>query len=332
VALFLFGLGAYHAWRIAGTDPDHTGLWLATMIAGFLFIGQALLLGHTRSAPGPLRYAVLYESSWRLAVETALCGLFALLIWGVWSVCESRLASQTRIGLFSQIDILLVTFSFAVAAQLRTGALLHLLKRGSVIFFTAALPLAIFSATVTILVCSLGHWQPPLALCGFEGLLLVVGINASYRGGGEWRSHWRRRTEFLAAFLLPLLAALAALALQTRIAQFGFTAPRVIATAGVLLLWAYALTYAGAAVISLSGGRWMERIERVNLAMAFVAMSLIATLASPLGDPVRLAVANQNWRLAHGRVAPQTFDYAYLRRSGLRFGRDLLTALAKQKN
>ena len=46
--------------------------------------------------------------------------------------------------------------------------------------------------------------------------------------------------------------------------------------------------------------RWMERIERANLAMAFVAMSLFATLASPLGDPVRLAVANQNWRMAHG--------------------------------
>lgn len=98
----------------------------------------------------------------------------------------------------------------------------------------------------------------------------------------------------------------------------------MIATACVLLLWAYALTYAGAALISLSGGRWMERIERANLAMAFVAMSLFATLASPLGDPVRLAVANQNWRMAHGRVAPQAFDTGYLRRSGLRFGRDVL--------
>jgi len=92
----------------------------------------------------------------------------------------------------------------------------------------------------------------------------------------------------------------------------------------MLLFIAYALTYAGAALISLGGGRWMARIERANLTMAFVIMSLFATLASPLGDPVRLAVANQNWRMLHGRVAPETFDYAYLRQSGLRFGRAVL--------
>ena len=91
---------------------------------------------------------------------------------------------------------------------------------------------------------------------------------------------------------------------------------------GFILL--YALAYAGAALISLSGGRWMARIERTNLTMAFVVMSLFATLASPLGDPVRLAVANQNWRMLHGRVAPEAFDYAYLRHSGLRFGRAVL--------
>ena len=90
------------------------------------------------------------------------------------------------------------------------------------------------------------------------------------------------------------------------------------------LFIAYALTYAGAALLSLGGGRWMERIESVNLPLAFVVMSLCATLASPLGDPVRLAVANQNWRMLHGRIAPEAFDYAYLRHSGLRFGRAVL--------
>jgi len=326
-ALGLAGLGVYHDWRVAGADPDHAALWLVIPITGFLFIGQALLLGHARSAPGSLRYAVLYESTWRLMVEVFLCGLFAFFVWTVWRICENWLPLQARPQ--SGFAIPLVTFSLAVASQLRAGTLLHLLKRVSVILFTTALPVVILSATVTILVSSLGHWQPPMALCGLQGLLLVVGINASYRGGGEWRPQWRRRVEFLAAFLLPLLAALAALALQTRVALFGFTAPRVIATACVLLLCAYAFAYAGAALISLSGGRWMERIERINLAMAFVAMSLLATLASPLGDPVRLAVANQNWRM--GQVAPEAFDYGYLRQSGLRFGRDVLTRLPKQE-
>ena len=323
VALGLIGLGAYHAWRIAGAESDHAGLWLAAMIAIFLFIGQALLLGQARSAPGPLRYAVLYESSWRLTVEILLCGLFALL---VWSACKfgSHLLAPQADSMPRWFAIPLTTFSFAAASQMRAGALLHLLKRSAVILSTATLPPLILSATITILFGALSHWQPSLLLCGLQGLLLVIGINASYRGGHEWRPLWRRYAEFLAACLLPPLALLGALAIQSRTAQYGFTGPRIIAMACMMLFIAYALTYAGAALLSLGGGRWMERIESVNLPMAFVVMSLIATLASPLGDPVRLAVANQNWRMLHGRVAPEAFDYAYLRHSGLKFGRAVL--------
>jgi hypothetical protein len=320
-AIGLAGLGAYHAWRIAGADPNHAGLWLAVMIAVFLFVGQALLLGHARSTP--LRYAVLYESSWRLAVETLLCGLFALCVWSACKFGGALLFAQSA-PLPLWFAVPLTTFSLAVASQLRAGALLHLLKRSAVMFFTALLPLLILSATITILFGALSRWQPPLALCGLQGLLLVIGINASYRGGGEWRPLWRRRAEFLAAFLLPPLALLGVLAMHARAAQYGFTGPRIIAMACMLLFIAYALTYAGAALISLGGGRWMERIESVNLPMAFVVMALCTTLASPLGDPVRLAVANQNWRMLHGRIAPDAFDYDYLRHSGLRFGRAVL--------
>jgi hypothetical protein len=143
---------------------------------------------------------------------------------------------------------------------------------------------------------------------------------------------WRRRLELAGALLLLPLALCAAIALPARIAQLGYTAPRVIAMACVLMLSAYAVSYACAALISLSGGRWMERIEHINLAMAFVALSLVAALASPLADPVRLAVASQNWRIMQAKVAPEAFDFTYLRNGGLRFGHDVLTQLSTQKS
>ena len=326
-AFGLAGLGVYHHWRIAGADADHSGLWLAGLVAVFLFIGQSLLLGDARSGPGPVRYAVLYESSWRLAIEVTLCGLFALLAWGLWTVCTGWLHMSTPLSSLA-CTIPVVTLSLAVAAQWRAGPMLHLLKRVSVIGFTAILPLAILFATGILLFGSLSRWRPPVALCAAMCVLLITAINASYRGGGEWRPHWRRWLEFTGANLLLPLAVLAGLALQLRVAQFGFTAPRVLAMACVLLLSAYGLAYAGAALISLGGGLWMQRLEGANLLMAFVSLSLIATLASPLGDPVRPAVASQNWRLMHGRVAPQAFDYAYLRNSGLRFGREVLAGMA----
>ncbi len=320
-------LGVYHHWRIGAADAGHAGLWTALLVSIFLFIGQALLLGHARNAPGPLRYAVLYEASWRLAAEAILCGVFALAVWSLWNLAETSLVQRDLYPLFSRLGIVLATSSFALAAQLRTGPMLHVMKRGAVIALTASFPVLILAASATLLVGFFGRWQPPFALCAVEGLGLLLAINASYRGGEEWRPQWRRRAEFASAFLLLPLAVFAGLALQARVAQFGFTAPRVIAMAALFLLAAYALVYAGAALISLGGGRWMERIETVNLAMAFVVLSLAGILMSPMGDPVRLAVAEQAWRAS--RTAPEKFDYAYLHRSGLRFGDSALNAMAR---
>lgn len=327
----LAGLGIYHHWRLDGADAGHAGLWLAGLVSLFLLIGQMLILSHARSGPGPLRYSVLYESSWRLVIEVALCAFVALLVWAAWIACEDQLHLVAAFSPPSYLATPLITLSLAAAAQFRAGPTLHILKRGTVMAFTAALPLTIFLAAFTILFASRGLWRVPFAAAGLEGLLLVVAINASYRSGSEWRPLWRRRAEFAGAVLLVPMTILAAGALQARIAQFGYTAPRVVALAALLLFSAYALAYVGAAVISLGGGRWMERIETANLLMAFVALSLSAALASPLADPVRLAVASQNWRIAHGRVAPEVFDYAYLRNSGLRFGHDVLTRMARGK-
>jgi len=102
----------------------------------------------------------------------------------------------------------------------------------------------------------------------------------------------------------------------------------VVAAALVLLLSAYALAYAGAALISLGGGRAMERLETGNRVMAFVVISMMAAMVTPLADPVRLAAEEQSWRLAHGAVTPGKFDYTWLRKSGLRFGHDALRQLA----
>jgi hypothetical protein len=331
-AIGLTGLGAYHHWRISGVDAAHSGLWLAAMIMVFLFVGQSLFLGHARNGPGPARYAALYESSWKLLVETLLCGMAALLAWALSSVVESVLR-PIRTGLpLAYLAAPLVTLSLAVAAQFCGRGLLHLLERGLTLAFTILLPPLLPLTTFTLLFWVLRGGVPPLGLTAAEGLLLVIAINASYRGGGEWRSMWRRRLEFMGALLLLPLALCAAIALQARIAELGYTAPRVVAMACVLMLSAYAVAYACAALISLSGGRWMERLEHINLAMAFVGLTLVAALASPLADPVRLAVASQNWRIMQGKVAPEAFDFTYLRNGGLRFGHDVLTRLAVEKS
>lgn len=327
-ALGLILLGAYHHWRIAGAEAGSSGLWLAALVGIFLFTGQSLLLGQARSRSEPLAYTAFYEASWRLAAETGLCGALALAAWSVWNLGMKAFASGSPHPLLSRLDIVAVTLSLALAAQLRPGPLLHVLKRAAVIVLTASLPALLLAATGALLFIFFGGWQPPFMLCAALGLALVLAINGSYRSGQEWRPQWRRHAEFIAAFLLLPLAGFAAAALHARTAELGFTAPRVMALAAILLLAAYALAYMGTALISLGGGRWMERIETANLLMAFVVLSVTVLLASPLGDPVRLAVAEQNWRAT--RTPPERFDFGYLRQSGLRFGHAALDAMVHE--
>jgi len=170
---------------------------------------------------------------------------------------------------------------------------------------TTSLPALVLVAVLEILIWSLIGWLPPLVFTAGAALLVIVAINASYRDG-DWRPVWRRRLEVAGAVLLLPLAILAGMALAARVMAFGFTANRVMAAALVLLLAAYALAYLAAALISLGGGRSMERIETANLAMA-----------------------EQSWRLTHRAVTPGKFDDLYLSRSGLRFGHEALETLRR---
>ncbi len=328
----LAGLGAYHHWRSAGAIAGHSGLWLAAMAGILLFMGQSLLLGEARNGPGPLRYARVFESSWALAIQILVCGLFALSIGLGLTAGLGWLEARSIVSIPDFVPVPAVTMSAALAAHVTGLRQMRKAVPGLAWLFAASLPVLLVLISFTTMIWGLAHWQPPFLLCAIEGLVLILSINASYRGGAHWRPQWRRWLEFAGAILLPAPAAMASLSLLSRIGEFGFTAPRVAAVALVMLLWAYSVTYIVAALISLGGGRWMQRLESANLLMAFVALSLIAALASPLADPVRLAVANQAWRIRHGEIAPSRFDYGYLRKSGLRFGHVLLEELARGRN
>ena len=314
ITLALVGLGVYQHWRAAG-DTSLVAFWPTAAAAIFLFVGQSLLLAHADG--GPLQYRALYESSWGLAIQLVLGSLCGACLWTI-----PLIFPVTEFAILP-VMALATALVFQFADRVTFAEI-----EGAVTFVSTGVVLILISfSTFAALFWSLTRWLPPFALSAAAGLLMVVSINASYRNG-DWRPGWRRRLEFSGAILLLPLAALCLMALWSRVASFGFTGPRVIALALALLLAAYALAYAGAALISLGGGRAMERLEIANLMMAFVVMAVMAAIASPLADPVRLAVAEQSWRLTHAAVAPGKFDYAYLRNSGLRFGHEALKHLA----
>jgi hypothetical protein len=151
---------------------------------------------------------------------------------------------------------------------------------------------------------------------------LLLGINASH-GIGQDRPAWRQKTEFASALAMAPLLLLGMMALHLRVAQLGWTSPRIFAAVCLAVLSLYALAYTASALLSLGGGRWMQDIEIANVAMAVGILILLAALASPVADPLRLAAQSQVARLQPGQRTPADFDFAYLKSSS-RFGRQAL--------
>ena len=324
--VLLAAAGAYHHWRTLSSDSGHPGLALLALTTLFLFIGQSLAQAGAKDYPAHCR------SAWRLAIRIVLCLLFAGLAWAAAGAGLGFVREHSPGAIFAPLVIPFVAVSAALAAQLTGERLLGALQEGVMFVFTMALPVVLLLGIAVAALGAMGRWQPSFAVCAALGLLLVVCINASYRDGTSWRPYWRQRAEFIGSLVLVPLTLLAAFALATRIQQYGWTDMRIFAVAGILLLAGYALCYAASALISLGGGGWMQRLEGSNLAMAFAGLTLVAVLASPIADPVRLAVASQSFRLDEHRVAADAFDFIWLRDHGLRFGHEALTKMAEHKS
>jgi hypothetical protein len=160
---------------------------------------------------------------------------------------------------------------------------------------------------------------------------LIVLINAAYQDGDAERKPMRilRLAASLGGLMLLPIVALAGYAVYLRIAQYGWTADRISAVACVTVAATYAIGYAIAALWSKE---WFKPVERWNFAVALLVLAVIATLLSPLIDPMCIGVASQLARLESGKVAPEKFDFWYLHNEGGRFGKAALERLTTSKN
>jgi len=123
---------------------------------------------------------------------------------------------------------------------------------------------------------------------------------------------------------LVALVGLAIYALKLRIDQYGWTISRVHAAACALIALCYALGYAWAA---LDRGAWLRPVAPVNVLTSYVTLALLVALFTPIADPARLAVASQVDRLLSGRIAPDAFDFRFLRFQSTVYGRSALARL-----
>ena len=322
---------------------DGLAIWPSPLLVVFaavgLFIAHALVVAGDAERRVIATYPAYFDAAWKHGVQLALSFLFVGLFWVV---------LELGAGLFKLIDLdflrrLIEHRWFALpATTLALACALHVTDARAGIV-----------RGIRVLVLTLLSWLLPLmALFGlgflaslpFTGLTplwgtrfatalllsaaatLICLVNATYQDGAAEHAPPRalRYAGSLAALLPAPLVAIAAYALALRVIQHGWTSDRIIATACLVVGACYAVGYAWAV---LRPGPWLARIAGCNIATAFVILAVLLALFTPIADPARLAVASQLARLEAGTIAPDKFDFAFLRFDGARYGRAALEKL-----
>jgi hypothetical protein len=338
VACVLASLGLYHYWRSQTLDAPHSGQALIILSALVLVIAQTLLRAALRDGKPLARYATTSDTTWTLAARLVVWAMVTGTAWAIFGSGNSLLNwlrahyPAWHLSIDPQIVILPLVGAASAAAFDLTNAQSFTRRAARKILVTCctvALPMLVLVCAAA-LVAHIVFAPLSLAMALGLALLLVIAVNASYRDGAP-RERVRRACEFAAAVLILGLVAVAAFALGARVAAFGWTAGRIYACAGILALGLYGAAYVAAGLIGLGGGRWMQRIEAANIALALILLAAAIALATPLADPLQMAVRTQAARLESGRVDPALFDFAWLRRAG-RFGTAALAAMTHSSN
>ncbi|UTH74926.1 DUF4153 domain-containing protein [Chromobacterium sp. IIBBL 290-4] len=348
LAAVLAVIGAHDHWRVGAPlvqmPQDNLPAPLSILGASlFLLIAWPLIQAKESERRWLAPYAVYFDGAWKFALQLLFSSLFVGVFWlvllvGAWLFYLVKI--DYLFQLFTQPWFALPASSLALAAGL------HLTDvRPGIIRGIRSLALTLLSCLLPLLTLLIGAFLAQLPFTGLQNLwktgyaatlllssagLLIFLLNSAYQdGAGERPKRVQLISMRLACLLLSPLSGLAAYALALRIVQHGWTPGRVLAVAGSLICICYALGYGWAA---LRRSQRLEGLAFVNIATAWLTLFLLAALLSPLADPVQISVASQMARLQAGRVAPDRFDFDFLRSQGMRYGHEALLKLQSDAN
>jgi hypothetical protein len=339
VATVLTAILAVHAaWT--GAEPARLG---AGPLSPPIFIAAAALLFIAHHLVQPAEavrrpvapYADYFDLAWtnavRLVLSLAFTGAFWLLLFlagalfkliGVEAI--QKLIGETAFAFPATGLMFAAAVHMAVQLTEARAGLVRGVRTVGLILLAWLSPLMVviaagFLATLPFTgLAPLWGTKAATALLLSAAAALVALINAAYQDGVEPPHLVPRLAARIASLLLIPIVVLAAYALWLRIGQYGLTPDRVFAAAYLVVAAGFTVGYA---VAALRPGAWMKTLEPTNLIMAAVSVLLLIALFTPIADPARLSVGSQVKRLETGKVAPEKFDFQFLRFEGGVYGR-----------
>lgn len=320
-----------------------------------LFAAAALFIGHHLVLPADLErrwiaaFPTYFDTAWKAGVQLVLSIGFTGALWillflgaALFNVIGLKFLQDLITRDWFSIPVTCVTFALAVhLTDVRDG-----LIRG-----VRSVVLMLLSWLLLLMTVLAGGFLAALPFTGLQGLwetgsatalvlsaaaALIVLINTAYQDGraDNLPPLVLRVTVRVAAVLLTPLVVIAFWGLALRVGQHGLTPDRIIALVCAIVGAAYAAGYGFAALSPFwrKGAGWMQALERTNVWTAVLEIAVILALFSPIADPFRLSVADQVARLERGAVAPDKFDYRFLRFESGKAGQAALARLTRSSD
>ncbi len=342
-------LAVHAAWTGAaperyGAGPLSPPLFIA--VAALLFIAHHLVqpaeAGRKPVAPYEDYFDLVGTNAVRLFLSLAFTGAFWLLLFLAGALFKligvdaiQKLIGETAFAFPATGLMFAAAVHMAVQLTEARAGLVRGVRTVALVLLAWLLPLMTVIAA-GFLACLpftgltlLWSTKAAAALLLSAAAALIILINAAYQDGIEPPHLILRWAARLASLLLVPIVALTAYALWLRIDQYGLTPDRVLACTYLLVAAGFTVGYTLAA---LKPGVWMKPLEPTNLLMAAVSVVLLIALFTPIADPARLSVGSQIKRLEAGKVAPDKFDFQFLRFDSGRYGRDGLERLKASRN
>lgn len=307
-----------------------------------LFVGHALIVSGEADRRLVARYPTYFDVAWKHGVQLALAAAFVGAFWALlWLSAELfrligiRYVSELIQRPWFYAPATTVTLAYAIHATDARAELVRGVRTLSLTLLAWLLPMMTAFAIAFLLALPFTGLQPlwntrqATATLLAAAAALVFLINAAYQDGqtGGGIARIVRYARSVAALVLVPVVGLAGYGLMLRAQQYGWTPQRIVAGACVVVAGCYAVGYALAA---LRASFELKGLERTNVVAAYVAVAVVLALFSPVADPARIAVADQLRRLESGQVAPERFDFKFLRFWSGRYGKAALERLAAQ--
>lgn len=276
-----------------------------------------------RMAP---QYRDLYLNAWTNKLAVLVACFFLGIAWAVLLLLAALfLLIKVRFftDLFSE-NWFIATFT---AAAFGLGVALAR-ERQAAIQTLLTLIRTLFRVLAPILACVILMFLVALPFTGLETLwntriaarillsalvVLIIFQNAVIQTAESDSAFWKPAewAVMAANVALLVLAAMAAWAIFARVEQYGWTPARFYVALSTAVALAYALTYAGSVIVKRAA--WTSGIARFNPILALVVLALSVLVHLPPLEPYGISARDQVARLRDGRIAPDAFDFAFLK-------------------